>query len=262
MESDDASVPAQRVFLGVTALVFAISAAVTVVWCASMSGMGMEMPGGWMMSMAWLPMSGQSWPVAAASFLGMWIVMMVAMMLPSLVPVLGRYRRAAAGARESRLGWRTALVALGYFCVWTAVGVAVFPIGAALAALEMQSPALAHGVPFAVGVVVFIAGALQFTAWKEKQLECCRPAPVSGEKLAPDARTAWQQGTRLGRHCVYCCGSLIAILLVIGVMDLWVMAAIMAAISLERLAPRGDRVARAIGVVVLAAGLLLIARTL
>ena len=55
----------------------------------SMSAMGgMPMPGGWTMSMPWMRMPGQSWPAAAASFLGMWIVMMAAMMLPSLVPML------------------------------------------------------------------------------------------------------------------------------------------------------------------------------
>ena len=60
-----------------------------------MSAMGeMPMPGGWTMSMAWMRMPGQTWPGAAASFFGMWIVMMVAMMLPSLVPMLWRYRQA------------------------------------------------------------------------------------------------------------------------------------------------------------------------
>ena len=83
----------QRAFFGVSALLFAASAAVTIVWCASMSAMGeMPMPGGWTMSMAWMRMPGQTWTGAAASFLGMWIVMMVAMMLPSLVPMLWRRR--------------------------------------------------------------------------------------------------------------------------------------------------------------------------
>ena len=58
---------------------------------------GMPMPGGWTMSMTWMRMPGQTWPGAAASFLGMWIVMMVAMMLPSLVPMLWRYRKAVDG---------------------------------------------------------------------------------------------------------------------------------------------------------------------
>ena len=64
----------QRVFLGVSALLFAASAAVTIVWCESMSAMGgTAMPGGWTMSMAWMRMPGQTWPGAAASFLGMWV---------------------------------------------------------------------------------------------------------------------------------------------------------------------------------------------
>ena len=79
----------ERAFFGVSALLFAANAAVTIVWCTSMSEMGeMPMPGGWTMSMAWMRMSGQTWPVAAASFFGMCSVMMVAMMLPSLVPML------------------------------------------------------------------------------------------------------------------------------------------------------------------------------
>ena len=62
----------QRAFFGVSALLFGASAAVTIVWCASMSAMGeMPMPGGWTMSMAWMQMPGQTWPGAAASFLGM-----------------------------------------------------------------------------------------------------------------------------------------------------------------------------------------------
>src|ERR687898_1880971 len=87
--------PSQRGFVGVVALLFTASAALTIVWCASMSAMGgMRMPGGWTMSMAWMRMPGQTWPGAAASFLVMWVVMMVAMMLPSLTPMLWRYRRA------------------------------------------------------------------------------------------------------------------------------------------------------------------------
>jgi len=145
----------QQAFLGVSALLFAASAAVTIAWCASMAAMGgMPMPGGWTMSMAWMRMPGQTWLGAAASFLGMWIVMMPAMMLPSLVPMLWRYRRAVAGAGETRLGRLTVLVGLGYFFVWTVFGLAAFPLGAGLASIEMQQPALARAVPIAVGVAI------------------------------------------------------------------------------------------------------------
>jgi len=246
--------------------------------------MDMPMPGGWTMSMAWMRMPGQTWPSAAAMFLGMWVVMMVAMMLPSLVPMLGRYRRAVVSSAGTRLGWLTALVGVGYFFVWAVFGMAAFPLGVALAAIEMQQPALARAVPIAVGGVVLIAGALQLTAWKARHLACCREASASarggvsasygetspkrppaaeagpgrGRTLAVDAGTAWRHGLRLGLHCSQCCAGLIAILLVIGVMDLRAMAVVAAAITVERLAPAGERVARAIGAVV-GAGLFLIA---
>jgi predicted metal-binding membrane protein len=249
------------VFLGASALLLAASAAVTIVWCGSMSAMGdMPMPGGWTMSMAWMRMPGQTWPGAAASFLGMWVVMMVAMMLPSLVPMLWRYRQAVGRTGATRLGWRTALVGVGYFLVWTVFGVAAFPLGVALAAAEMQQPALARAVPIAVGVVVLIAGLLQLTGWKARRLACCREAPGRGRTLAADTGTAWKHGLRLGVHCCHCCAGLMAILLVIGVMDLPAMAVVAAAITIERLAPAGERVAQAIGALAVGAGMFLIAR--
>jgi predicted metal-binding membrane protein len=252
----------QRAFLGVSALLFAASVAATIVWCASMSAMGgMPMPGGWTMSMAWMRMPGQTWSGAAASFLGMWGVMMVAMMLPSLVSMLGRYRQAVGRAGEARLGRLTVLVGVGYFVVWTLFGLAVFPLGVALAAVEMQHPALARAVPVAAGVAVLIAGALQFSAWKAHRLACCREAPGRSRALPADAATAWRYGLRLGLRCSACCANLMAILLVIGVMDLRAMAVVTAAITIERLAPAGEYVARAIGAVVVGVGLLLIART-
>ncbi len=251
----------RQAFLGVSALLFAASAALTIVWCASMSAMSeMPMPGGWTMSMAWMRMPGQTWPGAAASFVGMWVVMMVAMMLPSLVPMLWRYRQAVSGTGETHLGPPTALVGVGYFFVWTVFGVAAFPLGAALAAVEMQHRALARAVPIAVGVVVLIAGAFQFSARKKRHLACCREAPGRGRTLPADAGTAWRHGLRLGLHCAHCCAGLTAILLVIGVMDLRAMVVVAAAITVERLAPAGERVARATGAVFVGAGLFLIAR--
>jgi predicted metal-binding membrane protein len=259
----------QRTFFGVSALLFAAGAVLlfaacaagTIVRCASMSAMGeMPMPGGWTMSMAWMRMPGQTWPGAAASFLGMWVVMMVAMMLPSLIPMLWRYRQAVGRTGERRLGRLTALVGVGYFFVWTMFGMAAFPLGAAVAAAEMQQHALARAVPIAAGVVVLIAGSLQFTAWKAHHLACCREAPARGRRLPAEAGSAWRHGLSLGLHCSCCCAGLTAILLVIGVMNLRAMAVVAAAITLERLAPGGERVARATGAVAVGAGLFLIAR--
>jgi predicted metal-binding membrane protein len=247
----------QRAFIGVSALLFAVSATVTILWCASMSAMGgMPMPGGWTMSMAWMRMPGQTWPSAATSFVAMWAIMMVAMMLPSLVPMLWRYRQAVGGSGEARL---TALVGLGYFIVWILFGMAIYPLGVALAAIAMELPTLSRAVPLAAGVVVAMAVALLFTAWKAHHLACCRVASLH-QQMSADLRTAWRYGLRLGLHCSCCCAGLTAILFVVGIMDLRAMAVVMAAITLERLVPAGEHVARAIGVLIVGAGLFLIAR--
>jgi predicted metal-binding membrane protein len=257
----DSARASQPAFFGISALIFVASTAVTIHSCASMSAMSeMPMPGGWTLSMAWMRMPGQTWTGAAASFLGMWTVMMVAMMLPSLAPMLWRYRQAVGRRGETRLGRLTALVGVGYFFVWTLFGMAAFALGVVLAEVELQWPALSRAAPIAVGGVVLISGALQFTAWKTYHLACCRDASGCGRTLPADAGTAWRHGLRLGLHCCYCCAGLTAILLVIGIMDLHAMAAVTAAISVERLAPAGNRAARAVGVVVVGAGGLLLAR--
>jgi predicted metal-binding membrane protein len=251
----------QQAFFGTSALLFAASAALTTVCCGSMSAMGeMPMPGGWTRSMAWMPMPGQTWLGAAASFVGMWLVMMVAMMLPSLVPTLWRYRQAVGKAGDMRRSWLTALVGVGYFFVWTVFGTVVFPLGAALAEIEIERPRLARAVPIAVGVVVAIAGALQFSAWKTRHLACCQEPSRRKRTLPADAATAWRHGLRLGLHCTSACAGFTAILLVIGIMDLRVMALVTASITAERLAANPERVARAIGTVVAGVGLLLISR--
>jgi predicted metal-binding membrane protein len=139
-------------------------------------------------------------------------------------------------------------------------GLAAFSLGVALAAVEMRQPELARAVPIAVGVVVLMAGCLQLTAWKARHLAYCREAPGHGRTLSADAGTAWRHGLHLGLHCGHCCAGLMVILLVIGVMDLRAMAVVAAAITVERLAPAGERTARATGAVAVGAGLFLIAR--
>ena len=160
-------------------------------------------------------------------------------------------RQIATG--KSRPGRLTLLAGLGYFFVWALFGLAVFPLGVALAALEMEQPAVARAVPFAVSVVLLIAGAVQFTSWKAHHLACCRETKA-------DACTPWRHGLRFGFHCVLSCANLTAILLVIGVMDLRAMTVVTAAITAERLAPAGKRVAQVIGAIVVGAGLLRIAQ--
>jgi predicted metal-binding membrane protein len=201
--------------------------------------------------------SERSWPLAVMSFAGMWILMMAPMMLPVLVPSLARYRR-AIGATG---GWGsislTAVASAGYFLVWAALGVLLGPLAAGLAALEGRVPVLAGVVPIASGAVVLIAGFMQISAWKARGIECCREEPGA---ISGDPSTAWRHGVRMGVDCVRCCGNLMAVLLALGMMDARWMMAVTAAITVERVAPSGLPVARAIGVAVIICGVFLIAR--
>jgi len=207
-----------------------------------------------------MTMPGQTWPMAAASFLGLWVVMMVAMMLPSLIPMLRHYRQAIGTIDARRLGLLTAIVGIGYFFVWTVFGMVAYALGVALKAIELQRAAVAGAMPIAGGVVVLIAGAFQFTAWKARRLACCREPLERGRALPAAAVAAWRHGLRLGLNCSGCCANLMVILFVLGVMDLRVMAVVTTAITAERLAPAGERVAQAIGAVIVVAGVVLLVR--
>lgn len=232
---------------GAGLLLFAAAAAAAIAGSLSMQDMGeVPMPGGWMLSTAWMPMCGQSWTGPAASFVGMWTVMMVAMMSPALLPQLRRLPPEQA-----------ALAGAGYFFAWAVLGVIVFALGAAVTQALLQMNAVARAVPVLSGLVVLLAGGFQFTAWKARQLACCRQPLICS---SGHARTAWRHGLRLGQHCMASCAGWTAMLLVLGVMDLRVMATVTAAITAERLAPDGQAVVRLGGTAAVLAGLLLTAQ--
>jgi predicted metal-binding membrane protein len=244
-------------FLSASALLFVASAVTTIFGNRSMSG-GMAMPGDWTMSMAWMRMQDQNWLAAAFSFMGMWVVMMAAMMLPALVPALLRYRVSVRGLDTVHLNATTVLAGAGYFFVWILLGAVAYPIGVILTNAEMHWRTLARSVPLVTGAVLLVAGGLQLTAWKARQLCSCRDEANCVSMLSPDACTAWRHGLRLGMHCLLCCLGLMMALLVTGVMNLGAMVLITIAITVERLAPSPMLVVRTAGVVLIAAGVLVI----
>ena len=248
-------------FVGLSAILFGMSATVTTCWSRSMSAMpGMPMPGGWTMSMTWMRMPGATGVGAATSFLEMWVVMMVAMMLPTLTPMLWRYRQAFSRTDSRYRDRLTAIAGAGYFVVWTAVGVVVYLVGSLLATMAMDRPDVARLVPVATGVIVVGAGLLQLTAWKARRLADCREHPKHSRAHAEDARSAWRHGLRLGWHCGLACANLMAVALVLGVMDVRPMAIVAAAITIERLGPTRAKVTRPLGGAVVGLGLVLLAR--
>jgi predicted metal-binding membrane protein len=250
-----------RGFLTASGLVFLAAASATIYWTRSMSG-GMMMPGGWTMSTAWMRMYGENRLEAGASFLGMWIVMMIAMMLPSLLPALSRYRRAVRESTVGSIERLTALVAAGYFFMWTAIGAALYPLGVVMAETAMRWPAFSMMAPILWGVIVLLAGCFQLTGWKVCLLDRCTNVSMSGHQVLTSAQAAWRHGIRLGVNCSLCCAGLMLILIALGVMNVGAMAAVAAVIMLERFSKRPQWVARTVGVVAAMAGILLVTQAL
>jgi predicted metal-binding membrane protein len=235
--------------LGGWTLLFVICATATFLLCTRMSQMtGMSMPGGWTMSMMWMRMPGQSWLSVVASFLGMWIVMMMAMMLPSLIPVIAPHRS------------RAIAIATSYFVIWAAAGVAAACIGFIVATISMHLPQFAQAAPLLSSAVVVMAGFAQFSSWRTQYLTCCR-APAACETMRTGTHSPWGAGVRLGIHCVACCANLTVLLLVLGMMDLRAMTAITIAITLERLAPARWQSQKAIGVAITACAVVMAANS-
>ena len=249
----------ERIFLATSAFVFLVCAGITIHLCQSMSG-GMSMPGGSIMSMAWMRM-GQTWPAAVISFIRMWSVMMVAMMLPSLVPALLRYRRAVRDKAGTHPSGLTTVAAAGYFFVWILFGLVIYPVAVSFADAEMRRPAFLRSVPLMAGIALVLAGSVQLTPWKARQLRRCWDVTFCGP-VPPTAAGAWWHGLRLGVDCTLCCLGLMTVLLVTGVMSLPTMSIVTAAIAMERLAQNPQRIACVTGIVIVAFGLLLIARAL
>ena len=249
------------VLIGAAALLFAASTAATVRRYAYMATMsGTPMAGHWTISAIWTPMCGQTWWHAAASFVCMWALMMPAMMLPALVPMLWRERAAWSGLSPFRCGLLNILTGAAYFAIWMLAGCAVFPLCAALAAIAIRVPALAHAAPAAAGAVVVLASLLQLTSWKTRRLAGCHAMRRCAGRAPGLARSALRHGVRLGLHCASCCGNWMVVLLALGVMNGHAMAAVTAAIAAERVMPCHGRVVKMIGVAGVAVGVSMMMR--
>jgi predicted metal-binding membrane protein len=251
---------ATATFVTVSGLVFAVSVAVTVYFCRSMAG-EMEMPGGWTMSMMWMRMPGQSWPMAAAMFLLMWLTMMVAMMLPSALPMLWKFRRSLN--ETGNVGAPMMLVASGYFFVWLACGAVVYAVGVPFALAAMRWERLSRIVPILSGAALVLAGLFQFTKWKMEGLGRCRNSLCGAD--GENCRTlnvGWRYGLQQGASCCICCVAPMVALLVLGSMNLLVMALIAVVIAMEKLMPNPKLFVRLFGVIAVVAGIAMTSRAL
>ena len=181
-----------------------------------------------------------------AMILAMWVVMMAAMMLPSVVPAVlvhSAVSRQLTDASEAR--WRPAAFVAGYGLAWAAFSAAAAGMQVWLERLALLSPSLATASPVIGGLVVAAVGAYQLTPAKEVCLRHCRaPLQFVAERWRPGVSGALRMGMWHGAYCVGCCGLLMALLFVVGVMNLVWVAAIAIFVLLEKVAFAGTRAGR------------------
>lgn len=181
----------------------------------------------WIVLFAAMPgMDGLWW------FLGFWVTMTAAMMLPSVAPTALLF---------ARLRERTPVFLLGYLAAWTACGLAAYGVFR-----------LFDGTgAYVAGWAVVVAGLYQLTPLKDACLRNCR-SPLG---YVVHGRGAFATGAHHGLYCVGCCWALMTALLALGVMSLFWMSVVAAVIFVERVLPRGVLLSRVFAVPLVVLGL-------
>lgn len=221
-----------------------------------------------MSSMSQMPMTHAAVPWPASRWivmLLMWWIMMIAMMVPSAAPMVLLYARVYRQGKESgRLSAPfvpASAFAAGYLLAWL-----LFSVLAVALHFMLEQGGFVHGMAMSStsarlsGGFLVAAGLYQFSPWKNRCLARCR-SPVSflSSHWRKSAAGAVRMGIEHGLYCVGCCWSLMLLLFVGGVMNFLWIAGLAIFVLAEKLLPFGRWTARAAGVLLLAAGLWLIA---
>ncbi|MEM7058713.1 MAG: DUF2182 domain-containing protein [Pseudomonadota bacterium] len=220
-----------------------------------MDGMAMDMPG--------MSMDPTDWSFATiATTTAMWILMMAAMMLPSMAPVVAIY--AGLSAKEDsglRLALRITVFTFGYLTLWFG-----FSIVAALGQLTLRASEFftmggTLALPLAAGALLIFAGIYQFTQVKEFCLAHCRhPLAYLMQHWKEGLKGAYPVGFTHGIYCLGCCVALMGLMFVYGAMNVLWMAVIALYLIAEKIVPRAEIWGRIAGALMIVTGAVTIAR--
>jgi predicted metal-binding membrane protein len=226
-------------------------------WDESMAAMGMkdmEMEGG--------PMATSSAPATyfMENFV-MWLIMMVAMMLPSAAPMILLYGKLARGGRQQGGVFASTTVFAGfYLAVWGGFSaLAALVQWALVRSGTISDMGLALGDKRIGGVLLIAAGLYQLTPFKTACLEKCRsPLSFLMRLWRPGLLGAARLGLAHGLYCLGCCAMLMALLFVFGVMNLAWVACLAVVVLIEKITPGGQRIGGLAGVALLAVGVAMV----
>jgi len=197
-----------------------------------------------------MPMRSEPWTMGyAVLVLGMWAVMMAAMMLPSAAPMILFYGTIARGRRaRGDLTVGSGVFAGGYLLVWAAFSLAAVGLQFVAEQAALLSPMMEMTSIGLSGVLLIAAGLYQWTPLKQACLRRCRsPLEFVMTQWREGVRGAFVMGLKHGAYCLGCCWLLMMLLYVGGVMNLGWIAGLALFVLVEKLAPAGHWLGRAAG---------------
>jgi len=192
--------------------------------------------------------------MSLVAFVGAWVAMMAAMMVPAILPVIGIYRRAAGLGRAVP----TPIFVTGYLFVWSAIAIPAY------FAWRATQDSVNHATPWAArlaGATFLLAAAYQVSPLKSVCLRHCRSPMSFFLRQRHDLRRpigAVTAGATHGLLCLGCCWALMAILVVLGTMQLAWMIILAVLIFIEKVTPVGEQFARVAAAAFVALGIILI----
>jgi predicted metal-binding membrane protein len=185
-------------------------------------------------------------------FLGIWVTMMAAMMLPSVAPMVLAYARVGR-ARPARAP--TGVFVTAYFAAWAAYGLLAYGVFRLVDSLDMGALSWDRAGPYVAGGAILAAGLYQLTPLKDVCLRHCRsPIHFLAHGWRDGARGAFRMGFTHGLYCVGCCWGLMLVLFAVGVMSLTWMAVVAALVFVQKVLPGGEATTRLFAVGFVAAG--------
>ena len=191
-------------------------------------------------------------------FIGVWVLMMAAMMLPSLAPMALTFARITGErARKSQAVFVPMWIfILGYFAAWTAYGLAAYAADHAIRLLNPAWLAWDRQGPAVAGIAIALAGVYQLSPFKRVCLTHCRsPLHFFLESWHEGAAGAVRMGFHHGLYCIGCCWGLMLVLFVVGVMSPFWMTVVAALIFSEKVLRIGPRLAPVFGCALIGFGL-------
>ena len=176
-------------------------------------------------------------------FVGVWVTMMAAMMLPSVAPMALLFARVSRERRRRGQSFVPTWVFLtAYLATWTVYGLVAYGIFLVVRAADVHALAWTAQGPLIVGAAIVAAGIYQLTPLKRVCLRHCRsPMHYVLGGWRSGTAGALRMGVEHGAYCVGCCWGLMLILFAIGVMSIVWMLVVAALIFAEKVLPFGDR---------------------